>query len=69
MVQVTWTRRARTDLDGISAYVAQGSAFYAERLEKDISTRLAQIRFSQPRYRFGNVEIQARVALTQQVIG
>ena len=39
MVQVTWSRRARTDLDGISAYVAQGSAFYAERLEKDIFLR------------------------------
>ena len=39
MVQVTWTRRARTDLDGISAYVAQGSPFYAERLEKDIFQR------------------------------
>lgn len=39
MVQVKWTRRARTDLDGISTYVAQGSPFYAERLEKDIFQR------------------------------
>lgn len=39
MVEVTWTARARNDLDGISAYVAQGSPFYAERLETDIFHR------------------------------
>ncbi|MBL0127146.1 MAG: type II toxin-antitoxin system RelE/ParE family toxin [Flavobacteriales bacterium] len=39
MVKVTWSARARKDLDGISAYIAEGSAYYAERTELEIFQR------------------------------
>lgn len=39
MVQVTWTARARKDLDDISAYIAESSAYYAEQTEWAILER------------------------------
>ncbi|MBS1568886.1 MAG: type II toxin-antitoxin system RelE/ParE family toxin [Bacteroidetes bacterium] len=33
MVKVTWTARARKDLDDISAYIAESSPFYAQQTE------------------------------------
>lgn len=36
MVNVTWTERARKDLDDISAFIAGGSPYYAERTEVGI---------------------------------
>lgn len=36
MVQVSWTERARKDLDAISAYIAESSPYYAEQTERGI---------------------------------
>ena len=36
MVEVTWSTRARKDLDDISAFIAGGSPYYAERTEVGI---------------------------------
>ena len=39
MVEVVWTSRARKDLDGISAFIAQSSPYYAEKTEIGIFQR------------------------------
>ena len=39
MVEVTWTSRARKDLDAISAYIAESSPYYAEQTEWRILER------------------------------
>ena len=39
MVEVTWTTRARKDLDGISAFIAEGSTYYAQQTEWGIFER------------------------------
>lgn len=39
MVQVTWTARARKDLDDISAYIAESSPYYAQQTEWAILER------------------------------
>ena len=39
MVEVTWTIRAQKDLDGISAFIAEGSPYYAQRTEWEIFER------------------------------
>lgn len=48
MVEVTWTTRARRDLDGISAFIAEGSPFYARQTEWGIFQR-SLILETQPR--------------------
>ncbi|MBP8822989.1 MAG: type II toxin-antitoxin system RelE/ParE family toxin [Flavobacteriales bacterium] len=48
MVEVTWTARARKDLDGISAYLAEGSPYYAQQTEWGIFQRAIQLE-KQPR--------------------
>jgi plasmid stabilization system protein ParE len=52
MVEVTWTTRARKDLDGISAFIAEGSPYYAQQTEWGIFQR-SLILEAQPR--FGHV--------------
>lgn len=39
MVEVTWTHRARKDLDAISAFIAESSPYYAQRTEVGILER------------------------------
>lgn len=39
MVEVTWTARARKDLDGISAFIAEASPYYAQQTEWGIFQR------------------------------
>lgn len=39
MAEVTWTTRARRDLDGISAFIAEGSPYYAQQTEWGIFQR------------------------------
>ncbi len=48
MVEVTWTTRARKDLDGISAYIAEGSPYYAQQTEWGIF-QCSLVLESQPR--------------------
>lgn len=39
MVEVTWTARARKDLDGISSYISESSPYYAQQTEWAILER------------------------------
>lgn len=39
MVEMTWTVRARKDLDAISAFIAESSPYYAQRTERAILER------------------------------